>query len=137
MDGTPKGRRLVALPETECWRLLATRPWGHLAVVVAGHPDLFAVDHRVDGRTLLIRTEEGAKLRATSGARIAFLVEEIDEVAREGWTVLVAGYGEEVFDPHRLEVDDLDEPLWTGDRVHWVRIVPIKVTGRRLVPHVT
>lgn len=135
MDGTAKGRRLVALPEGECWRLLATRSWGHLAVVVADHPDLFPVDHRVVDHTLLLRTEEGAKLRATSGARVAYLVDEIDDVAREGWTVLVAGYGEEVFDRHRLEVDDVDAPLWTGDRVHWLRVVPFKVTGRRLVPH--
>ena len=52
--------------------------------------------------------------------------------------MLVAGYGEEVFDtaPTSMSID-LDEALWTGDRVHWLRIVPFKVTGRRLVPHVT
>jgi uncharacterized protein len=134
MDGTVRGRRLVALREEECWQLLATRPWGRLAVIVAEHPEVFPIDYRVDGRTLLLRTEKGTKLRAALGARIGFEVDEVDDVDRVGWTVMVAGYADEVFDPHDLEVDvDVDAPLWTGERVHWLRLVPIKVTGRRLV----
>jgi len=135
MDSTPRGRRLVAMAEEECWRLLATRRWGRLLVVVADHPEVFPVDHLVDGRSLLVRTEEGTKLRAALGARVGFEVDEVDDDARLGWTVMLGGYANEVFDPHELDhVEvDADEALWTGDRVHWMRIVPFKVSGRRLV----
>ena len=135
MEATPTDRRLTAVTAEECWRLLATHSWGRLGVLVAGHPEVFPVDHRIDGRALLLRTEEGTKLRAASGARVCFEVDEIDDLARTGWTVLVVGHADEVFDRASLDVDDADAPLWTGDKVHWLRVVPVKVTGRRLVPH--
>ena len=132
MESTPRGRRLVAIAEEECWQLVSTRRWGRLLVVVANHPELFPVDHLVDGRSLLVRTEEGTKLRAALGARVGF---EVDDDARLGWTVMLAGYANEVFDTRELELAevDADEAVWTGDRVHWLRIVPFKVSGRRLV----
>lgn len=135
MDSTPRGRRLVAIAEEECWRLVGTRRWGRLLVVVADHPELFPVDHLVDGRSLLVRTEEGTKLRAALGARVGFEVDEVDDDARLGWTVMLAGYANEVFDTRELDLAeiDADEAVWTGDRVHWLRIVPFKVSGRRLV----
>lgn len=133
MAGTAAGRRLAVIPELECWDLLATRPWGHLAVVTDDHPEVFPIDHRVEGHTLLLRTEEGSKLRAASGLRVGFEVDEVDEVERVGWSVMVTGYADEVFDLRDLGVDDADEPLWTGERVHWLRVVPLKVTGRRVV----
>lgn len=135
MERTPRGRRLVAIAEEECWQLVSTRRWGRLLVVVANHPELFPVDHLVDGRSLLVRTEEGTKLRAALGARVGFEVDEVDDDARLGWTVMLAGYANEVFDTRELELAevDADEAVWTGDRVHWLRIVPFKVSGRRLV----
>ncbi|MET0664653.1 MAG: pyridoxamine 5'-phosphate oxidase family protein [Acidimicrobiales bacterium] len=135
MESTPRGRRLVAIAEEECWQLVSTRRWGHLLVVVANHPELFPVDHLVDGRSLLVRTEEGTKLRAALGARVGFEVDQVDDDARLGWTVMLAGYANEVFDTRELELAeiDADEAVWTGDRVHWLRIVPFKVSGRRLV----
>ncbi len=135
MEATPTDRRLVALAAEECWGLLATRNWGRLGVFVEDHPEIFPVDHHVDGRVLLLRTEEGTKLRAASGARVCFEVDEIDDLARTGWTVMVIGHADEVHDRAALDVDDADAALWTGDKVHWLRIVPVKVTGRRLVPH--
>jgi uncharacterized protein len=137
VEATPADRHLVALTEEECWDLLASRAWGRLAAVVYDHPEIFPVDHRVDGRTLLLRTEEGTKLRAAAGARICFEVDDVDDRARTGWTVMLTGHADEVFDHAELDVDDADAPLWTGDRVHWLRIVPVKVTGRRLVPNAT
>jgi hypothetical protein len=134
MEATPTDRHLMALATEECWGLLATRTWGRLGVVVAGHPEIFPVDHHVDGRVLLLRTEEGTKLRAAAGARVCFEVDQIDDLSRTGWTVMVVGHADEVFDPASLDVDGPDAPLWTDDKVHWLRIVPVKVTGRRLVP---
>jgi nitroimidazol reductase NimA-like FMN-containing flavoprotein (pyridoxamine 5'-phosphate oxidase superfamily) len=135
MHGTPRGRRLVVMADEECWRLLASRPWGRLAVVVADHPEVFPVDHQVDNRTLLVRTEAGTKLRAAVGARVGFEVDDVDDDERLGWSVMVAGYAEAVPAHGELDVDDavMNAPLWTGERVHWLRIVPFKVTGRRLV----
>jgi nitroimidazol reductase NimA-like FMN-containing flavoprotein (pyridoxamine 5'-phosphate oxidase superfamily) len=123
------------MADEECWRLLATRAWGRLAVVVADHPEVFPIDYRVDDRTLLVRTEEGTKFRAAAGDRVGFEVDDVDDDERLGWSVMMAGYAEEIVDPHTLDVDDtdIDAALWTGERVRWLRIVPFKVTGRRLV----
>jgi hypothetical protein len=134
MDATPTDRYLVAIAERECWSLLAARAWGRLAVFVDDHPEVFPVDHQVDDRTLLVRTEEGTKLRHAAGARVCFELDDIDDRTRTGWTVMVIGHADEVFDHTELDVDDAEAPLWTGDKVHWLRIVPVKVTGRRLVP---
>lgn len=134
MEATSSGHRLVAIAEEECWRLAASRPFGHLGVVVDGQPEVFPMDHRVVDRTLLVRTEDGTKLRAAAGARVGYEVDDVDDATRGGWSVMVAGYADEVFDLTDLApIDDADVPLWTGGPVHWLRIVPARVTGRRLV----
>ena len=80
MEATPTDRHLVALTEEECWDLLATRTWGRLALFAVGnHPEIFPVDHHVDGRALLLRTEEGTKLRAASGTRVCFEADDVDD----------------------------------------------------------
>lgn len=134
VDATPEGRHLAAISENECWQLFASRPWGRLAVIVEDHPEVFPVDHLVADRTLLVRTERGAKLRSAVGARVAFQLDAVDE-DRLGWSVLAVGYAEEVDDPRAVGVtpEEAAAALWTDERVHWLRIVPFKVTGRRLV----
>lgn len=130
MADTVAHRWVEALSEQECWEQLASRPWGRLAVVVEGHPEVFPVDHHIDGHALLLRTEDGTKWRHAVGGRVCFEVDDIGD-DRRGWSVIVVGYGERVFDRGEHPADD-DDPWWTSEDVHWLRIVPIKVSGRRV-----
>lgn len=65
---------------------------------------------------------------------LTFEIDEIDEPAREGWSVLIQGPA------HHVESEAEREPLiragvepWPGgDRELFVRIVPDRVTGRRI-----
>ena len=61
-------------------------------------------------------------------------VDGIDAGTATGWSVLVKGRAVEVHDPDDLRrLSDLPLRYWAvGDKVHWVRIVPAEVTGRRI-----
>jgi nitroimidazol reductase NimA-like FMN-containing flavoprotein (pyridoxamine 5'-phosphate oxidase superfamily) len=124
-------RSLTALPPDECWQLIASRPWGRVAVVVQDHPEVFPVDHVVDDGTILFRAAEGAKLRNSLGRRVAFQVDQVDDDEQAGWSVLIVGYAREEWDRDR-QPEVAAGAWWTDDPTHWIRVVPIKVTGRRI-----
>lgn len=80
----------------------------------------------VDGQSVVFRTGPGTKLAATvRGSPVAFEADAIDEVWREGWSVLVQGVAVQV--TAREELDRLRRlPLrpWAGgDKSHYVRIL--------------
>ena len=80
----------------------------------------------------------GTKLTAAAQGQVAFEVDEIDESARTGWSVLVTGVGYEVTDAldatsvatRRFPVD-----TWApGQKSHWIRIQTERLSGRRVRP---
>ena len=124
------------LDEDECWALLEEDEVGRLAVSVNGRPDIFPVNYVVDERSVVLRTAPGLKLAAAVlGAGVAFEVDGLDHDRHRGWSVVVAGRAEEIegIEP-RLHAEDLPLRPWTGggDKPRFVRIVPDRVTGRRL-----
>lgn len=128
-------RMLQELSTDECWKHLAGRTVGRLAVSVAGKPDIFPVNYRIDSRTLVVRTAPGFKLAAaTLGPAVAFEVDHVDEVERTGWSVVVHGTATEVQElDELLDADDLDIQPWVeGPKSRYMRIVPDEVTGRRI-----
>lgn len=126
---------LQELSESECWWHLAEKTVGRLAVSIANKPDIFPVNYRIDGETIMVKTAPGLKLAAaTLGPGVAFEVDEIDESDRSGWSVVVHGTASEV---ERLEelldADDLRVDPWAaGTKNHYIRITPTEVTGRRV-----
>lgn len=120
----------------ECLRLLATDVVGRLAVVSGGSPAIFPVNYVLDDETIVFRTDEGTKLRAAERAPACFEVDDIDREHRAGWSVVATGRLEEVtrYDSstldriHRLPVD----PWAGGDKGHWMRLIPNRITGRRV-----
>src|ERR1039458_8302562 len=86
------GQELNEIGEDECFALLGRQDLGRLAVVRDGRPEIFPVNYAMDGRTITIRTGSGAKLTYASLAHVAFEVEDIDPVTREGWVVEVRGF---------------------------------------------
>ncbi|MGI9594627.1 MAG: pyridoxamine 5'-phosphate oxidase family protein [Acidimicrobiales bacterium] len=126
---------LIELSTEECWWHLAEKSVGRLAVSVANRPDIFPVNYRIDGETIVVKTAPGFKLAAaTLGSGVAFEVDQLDEAARTGWSVVVHGQATEI---ERLEelldADDLEVGPWAaGTKNHYIRINPTAVTGRRV-----
>lgn len=126
---------LMHLDVDVCLHLLSTRHVGRVAVVDAGGPVVFPVNYTMDTGTVVFRTGMGSKLAAADQhADVAFQVDDVDVGRRAGWSVLVRGRLVEVTDGD--EVDRLAElpldPFAGGDRVHYVRVMPNAVSGRRI-----
>lgn len=135
-DDTPRGAgEVTRLSRDECLRLLKTRHVGRFAYVArAETPDVVPVNYTVDQRgRILLRSGPGPKLLAAQRhAQIAFEVDDIDEKARSGWSVVVAGCAEMI--PERLSAQSSapTRPWAAGPRRTVIRITPSRVEGRRL-----
>lgn len=134
MTGTHQAG-LEELSEDRCWSLLGQKELGRLAVSIRNQPDIFPVNYRLDGETIVVRTSASLKLAAAVlGEGVAFEVDAIDELHHSGWSIVVRGIGREIDDLE--EVLDADrlllEPWADGPKNRYLRIVPTAVTGRRL-----
>ncbi|MET0729276.1 MAG: pyridoxamine 5'-phosphate oxidase family protein [Acidimicrobiales bacterium] len=124
------------LDRDECLRLLGSDEIGRLAFVDGHAATIVPVNYRMDGDAVVFRSDPGAKLDAGARASVSFEIDSFDRAHRRGWSVVVSGRLEEVtpYDAatynrvHELPV----EPWACGDKVHWVRIVPSRITGRRI-----
>lgn len=115
-----------------CLLLLRGRQVGRLGIVVAGEPIILPVNYTVLDGTIVFRSAPGSKLDMGPRAPACFEVDEFDESMSTGWSVLVAGRLEEI---DAGEVGDADVTPWApGERDHWMRLVPRRVTGRRVGP---
>ncbi|MBN2623445.1 MAG: pyridoxamine 5'-phosphate oxidase family protein [Acidimicrobiales bacterium] len=128
---------LEVIDPDECRRLLGGDVVGRLAIVDGGTPVVFPVNYVLDGDAVVFRTAPGTKLAVGPRGAVAFEIDDIDRTTRTGWSVLVTGRLEEVteFDGATLErVKQLPVEPWSGgDTPHWMRLVPSRVTGRRIV----
>ena len=128
---------LEIVGQAECWSLLQTQSLGRLAVAIRNHPDIFPINYLVHDETIVFRTDPGVKLAAaTAGDSVAFEVDKYNPATGRGWSVVVIGAAREV---KRVEdvmrIEDLPLfPAASGRKNRWVRIHPVNVTGRRLVP---
>lgn len=126
------------LDRDECLRLLAEDEVGRLAVVEGRMPVIFPVNYALDGDAVVIRTDPGTKLGAAGRAPACFEVDRIDRRHRTGWSVLVTGRLEEVTpwdtDAFRRVTTLPVEPWADGEKAHWLRLVPGRITGRRIGP---
>jgi nitroimidazol reductase NimA-like FMN-containing flavoprotein (pyridoxamine 5'-phosphate oxidase superfamily) len=84
---------------------------------------------------VVIRTEAGLKLAAAMlGRGVAFEVDQIDEAAHVGWSVVIHGTAAEVQGTEeRLAAEDLGvEPWISSPRHRYLRITADRIGGRRL-----
>jgi len=93
------------------------------------------VNFAVLAGTIVVRTSEGGMIEGHAGDRVAFEVDHLDEALGQGWSVLVRGPAHRVAHPAELQHVQRDTALWPwpgGDRDVYVRIIPDRVTGRRI-----
>lgn len=119
------------LTEDECWTRLSRAPYGRIASTAAGEIDIFPVNHRTDGRSVVFRTSAGTKLlELTIRSSVAFEIDGYDD--REAFSVVVKGIAEEFDrDAEVIAAERLRVQLWAPEeKDRWVRITPTSVRGR-------
>jgi len=126
------------LSEPECTNLLASHYFGRLGVVSDGAVIIFPVNYVFAHGRVAIRTDPGTKLSAAALGRVAFEIDEINEPARTGWSVLLQGTGYDVtdsIDTASEQVRHFPVDTWVpGEKASWLRIEPTSITGRRVRP---
>jgi nitroimidazol reductase NimA-like FMN-containing flavoprotein (pyridoxamine 5'-phosphate oxidase superfamily) len=140
-DTTDRRPVLEELDEAECLRLITPGGIGRIAYSGRYGPTVFPVNYRLHGGTIVFRTAQDSPtdedLRtgiAHAEYKVAFEIDDIDHAAREGWSVLVQGPVHHVeSDSERAEVLEAGLETWPGgERELFLRIVPSRITGRRI-----
>jgi nitroimidazol reductase NimA-like FMN-containing flavoprotein (pyridoxamine 5'-phosphate oxidase superfamily) len=136
-------RTIEELDEAECLRLISRGGIGRIAYQSRFGLAVLPVNYQVQDGAILFRTAEHSPIdqdlrTGIAGATfsVAFEIDDIDVAARQGWSVLVHG-GAHHIQPGAEREAALRagvEPWPGGERELFVRIVPSRVTGRRIVP---
>lgn len=129
---------LEILPFEVCLRLLASVPVGRVGFFCDGEVVVLPVNHILDGQDPVFRTARGSKLSAAEGqSLVAFEADEYDEQTQTGWSVLVTGRAEVVYDEadvERLSQRGLHPWATAVERPFWIRIRATSVSGRQTPP---
>jgi uncharacterized protein len=131
-------RGLRVLGFEECLARLRTAPVGRLAFVNMGEPVVFPVNHGIDGVDVVFRTLWGSKFQVaeTSGI-VAYEVDGYDAPSESGWSVLVKGTAQLVYESVDTDrYDQLGLRSWAdlNGLGFWVRVRPVEITGRAVIP---
>ena len=129
------------LDEAECRRLISGQQVGRLAYVGRYDLTVLPVNYRFVDGSILFRTAQdsltGEDLRtgiARADFRVSFEVDHFNEVTREGWSVLIQGPAHHLDSEAEQESAQSAgvEPWPSGDKDHFIRITPARMTGRRI-----
>jgi uncharacterized protein len=126
---------LKELSQDECLELLATKTVGRIAYSGPDGPEVVPLNFVLHNGTVLIRTSAYSALgqRLQHGVA-AFQADEIDEFTQSGWSVLLRGSVEPLTDDS-LPAEDARPVVWPeGQRSFHLRLTPLIITGRRLLP---
>jgi nitroimidazol reductase NimA-like FMN-containing flavoprotein (pyridoxamine 5'-phosphate oxidase superfamily) len=127
---------LERIGKDECLRLLAAEEVGRVAVVHGRTPAIFPVNYLLDGSSIVFRTDPGTKLEAGPRSPACFEIDAVDRTTHAGWSVVATGRLEEVtkYDSRTwTRVRDLPVEPWAGgEKAHWMRLVPDRISGRRI-----
>jgi len=139
----PPGQRSAArnatlheLTVAECRALIAAGGVGRFLFVQADRgPVAIPVNFKVDGDDVIFRT--GHDSVVAEGIRqqpVSFDVDHLDDALGEGWSVLLTGTASVITTAAEVDrVKGLDVEPWAGgNRSTYVRLVPRRVTGRRI-----
>jgi hypothetical protein len=131
---TPTWGHVEALEPAECMRLLASARLGRVGLTTPDGPQVLPVNHTVLDGTIVFRTDlYGALAAGTRDDVVAFEADELDDLMRSGWSVLVVGRAEHVEEHAEMAeaFRRMGQPWAPGLRPLVARIVPSRVTGRR------
>ncbi len=120
----------------ECRELLRGRVTGRIAVSTPDGPHIVPLNYTVLDESIVVRTTPFSVV-ATYGrnAKVAFEIDQFDDVRQLGWSVVARGRGDVVTDP--AEISEIrqgcaPQPWADGARNLYFRIRWSELTGRRL-----
>ena len=129
------------LDDGECLRLISPGGVGRLAYFGRVGLAVLPVSYKLDHGSIVFRTaldsptdEDLRTGMAGAEYQVAFEVDHIDTDTREGWSVLIQGDAHHVdSEAERASVLAAGLESWAGgEREHFLRILPVRITGRRL-----
>jgi nitroimidazol reductase NimA-like FMN-containing flavoprotein (pyridoxamine 5'-phosphate oxidase superfamily) len=136
-------RMIEELDEAESLLLISTGGIGRIAYQSRFGPAVLPVNYQWHDGAVVFRTtrhsalDEDLQTGITGGDyEVAFEIDEIDAVRRQGWSVLLQGPAHHVdSEAERKSAEQAGvEPWPAGERELFVRIVPHRITGRRITP---
>ena len=133
----PVGGRteLEVLSAGECLSLLEPGGVGRVGFTSAEGVVILPVSFTLVGQAIVFRTAPDTLLAAQGNAPVSFEADRLDEARREGWSVLVRGHARKVTSERQvrqLEHTTCLEPWAGGARDVYVRIMPARISGRRI-----
>lgn len=136
-------RLIEEIGEAECRQLIAAGGVGRIAYSSRRFGLVVTpVNYRLHDGAIVFRTTEHGPLDedlrtgiADADYKVSFEIDDIDLAGRQGWSVLIQGPAHHITGPERAE-DRLPEiDTWPpGEREMFIRIVPTRITGRRIRP---
>lgn len=132
---------LKELDEAECPQLISPGGVGRIAFTGRYGLTVLPVNYRMHQGTVVFRTahDSPAEQDLRTGIenaeyRVAFEIDDFDRAARDGWSVLIQGAAHHVDSgEERATVRQAGVQSWAGgERDLFLRIVPTRVTGRRV-----
>jgi len=123
------------IDRVECLKLLGQHRVGRLGYIDDGWPTVIPINYSVNDDRIFIRSLPGHKLETANKRQVACVeVDQVDEWARTGWSVVVHGPLEVITDPEVLKAAWASDPdPWIkAPRWHWLELAPLSITGRRL-----
>jgi len=135
LPGQAREGRLRTLSPDECFGLLESGGVGRVGLMSAEGIEILPVNYAVAAKSIVFRTAPDTLLAALSNGPVSFQADRTDHASREGWSVLVLGHARTVAGEagvRSLEHGTGLEPWASGARDVWVRIIPVRVSGRRI-----
>lgn len=131
---TPATHRLEVLSVDECLVLLAGGSLGRLVYLLDGEPQIRPLTYGLQRGSVVFRIGYGDLLDAIHQRPVVFEVDHGDPTVRTGWSIIVRGIAEEIWQSHDLDAARGTglRPWAPGTRDHYVRIIPTSITGRRI-----
>jgi len=136
-------RVIEELDEAESLRLIAAGGIGRIAYVSRFGPAVLPVNYKWHDGAIVFRTARHSALDedlqtgiAGGEYMVAFEIDELDFPGRQGWSVLIQGPAHHVEAEAERQAAAAAgvEPWAGGERELFLRIVPHRVTGRRIKP---
>jgi nitroimidazol reductase NimA-like FMN-containing flavoprotein (pyridoxamine 5'-phosphate oxidase superfamily) len=135
-------RTITELSEAESVKLISPGGIGRIAYQSRFGPAVLPVNYQWHDGAIVFRTARHSRLDedletgiAGGEYKVAFEIDEIDKAGRQGWSVLSQGPAHHVSEAERASAEQAGvEPWPAGERELFLRIVPNRITGRRIKP---
>jgi len=133
-------RVIQELNVDQCLALISAGGIGRIAYTSRFGPAVLPVNYKLQDGAVVFRTAEHSPLDedlrtgiTDADYKVAFEIDDIDLGSQTGWSVLIQGPAHHVTTDEEDAVRQTGVQAWApGDRELFVRIVPSRITGRRI-----